>query len=175
MPDKLKRLIPHAAVLICNMYIVFFLIDRVNTAMNFIDNGLTKGLLLLLCLAGSYTALGLIAGAARPARRRESPAPRRDDRYVRDAWEDSRYDDRYARNAWNDEPRYDDRYHRDGQRYDDRYDDRYDRNDRRYDDRYNREGQYDSHRTANRYASGSSKRPARASRYRDDPYDWNDR
>ena len=32
------------------MYIVFFLIDRVNSAMNFIDNGLTKGLLLAMSL-----------------------------------------------------------------------------------------------------------------------------
>lgn len=50
MFNRLRRLLPHAAILICNMYVVFYLIDRVNTAMNFIDNGLTKGLLLALCV-----------------------------------------------------------------------------------------------------------------------------
>ena len=49
MLKKAKRVTPHAAILICNMYIVLYLIDRVNKAMNFIDNGLTKGLLALLC------------------------------------------------------------------------------------------------------------------------------
>ena len=49
MPKKLRAMLPHAAILIANMYIVFFLIDRVNTAMNFIDNGLTKGLLFVMC------------------------------------------------------------------------------------------------------------------------------
>lgn len=49
MPKKLRGMLPHGAILIANMYIVFFLIDRVNTAMNFIDNGLTKGLLLAMC------------------------------------------------------------------------------------------------------------------------------
>ena len=50
----MKRLAPHAAILICNMYVVFYAIDRVNTAMNFIDNPLTKGLLLILCVDGIY-------------------------------------------------------------------------------------------------------------------------
>lgn len=48
MQKKLRAMLPHGAILIANMFIVFFLIDRVNTAMNFIDNGLTKGLLLAL-------------------------------------------------------------------------------------------------------------------------------
>ena len=50
MPKKLRAMLPHAAILIANMYIVFFLSDRVNSAMNFIDNGLTKGLLLAMSL-----------------------------------------------------------------------------------------------------------------------------
>ena len=56
MLRRIKGLLPHAAILICNMYIVFYLIDRVNKAMNFIDNGLTKGLLLVLCLIALYNA-----------------------------------------------------------------------------------------------------------------------
>lgn len=46
-----ERMTPHAAILFANMYYVFYGIDRVNKPMNFIDNGLTKGLLVLLCAA----------------------------------------------------------------------------------------------------------------------------
>ena len=45
----LRKLSPHAAIVIANMYYVLFAIDRVNEAMNFIDNGYTKFLLFLLC------------------------------------------------------------------------------------------------------------------------------
>ncbi len=69
MLKKLERLLPHGAILICNMYIVFFLIDRVNQAMNFIDNGLTKGLLLILCAIALFNAWRLLKPAPVPARR----------------------------------------------------------------------------------------------------------
>ena len=69
MLKKLERLLPHGAILICNMYIVFYLIDRVNTAMNFIDNGLTKSLLLVLCAVTPFNAWALLKG---PRRRRGS-------------------------------------------------------------------------------------------------------
>ena len=67
MLKKLERLLPHGAILICNMYIVFFLIDRVNQAMNFIDNGLTKGLLLILCAIALFNAWRLLKPAPVPA------------------------------------------------------------------------------------------------------------
>ena len=78
---RLGRLAPHAAILLCNMYVVFYLIDRVNKAMNFIDNGLTKGLLLALCVISLLNARTLLkrprtarcGTAARPAQ----GAPRR--------------------------------------------------------------------------------------------------
>ncbi len=72
MLNRLRRLLPHAAILICNMYIVFFLIDRVNTAMNFIDNRLTKGLLLALCVISWFNCRTLLRLANRP----QQPAPR---------------------------------------------------------------------------------------------------
>ena len=68
MWNKIQRLLPHGAILICNMYIVFYLIDRVNKAMCFIDNGLTKGLLVIMCLISIFNSLALIT--ARPQRRR---------------------------------------------------------------------------------------------------------
>lgn len=71
MLKKMERLLPHAAILICNMYVVLFLIDRVNPAMNFIDNGLTKGLLAALCVIALLNAVRLRARSAsyRPERR----------------------------------------------------------------------------------------------------------
>ena len=67
MRKTIQAALPHLVILICNMYIVFFLIDRVNKAMNFIDNGLTKGLLLALCLIG----LGNAGSLSRGSRRRQ--------------------------------------------------------------------------------------------------------
>ena len=49
MLKRIQPALPHAAILLANMVVVFFLIDRVNTAMNFIDNPLTKGVLLAVC------------------------------------------------------------------------------------------------------------------------------
>ena len=65
MNNKISRMLPHCAILICNMYIVFFLIDRVNTAMNFIDNGLTKGLLLIMSLVSGWCSLWMLTGRRR--------------------------------------------------------------------------------------------------------------
>ena len=64
MWNKIRRMLPHLVILISNMYLVFFAIDRVNTAMKFIDNGLTKGLLLVLCLAALVNAWGLVHPSA---------------------------------------------------------------------------------------------------------------
>ena len=100
MLKKLERLAPHAAILICNMYVVFFLIDKVNPAMNFIDNGLTKGLLLLLCLIALYNAwqllgLALWRGTARRSGSAARPAAARTRNgapgaYLRDNLRDNR-------------------------------------------------------------------------------------
>lgn len=73
MLNRLRRLLPHAAILICNMYIVFFLIDRVNTAMNFIDNRLTKGLLLALCVISWFNCRTLLRLANRPQQPAQRP------------------------------------------------------------------------------------------------------
>lgn len=44
----LRKILPHAAIILSAMYFVFFGIDRVNTAMCFIDNEITKVLLVVL-------------------------------------------------------------------------------------------------------------------------------
>lgn len=50
MWKKIRPMLPHAAIVCANAFVVFFMIDRINTAMNFIDNELTKGLLFVMCL-----------------------------------------------------------------------------------------------------------------------------
>lgn len=71
----LKKLAPHAAILIGNMYYVFWGIDRVNQAMNFIDNGYTKLLLLALIAFCTVNALTLLPMIANRLARTNNPAP----------------------------------------------------------------------------------------------------
>ena len=56
----LRKILPHVSIVLCNMYIVFYLIDRVNSAMAFINNSLTKALLLVLCVISTINASYLI-------------------------------------------------------------------------------------------------------------------
>lgn len=56
----LRKWLPHVAILLSNMYLVFFLIDRTNKAMAFINNGITKGLLVVLSLVSIFNACLLI-------------------------------------------------------------------------------------------------------------------
>ena len=68
MIKKFTGMLPHCAILICNMYIVFFLIDRVNTAMAFIDNDITKGLLAAMCLISIWCSALLMKKKRRRGR-----------------------------------------------------------------------------------------------------------
>lgn len=72
----LRKLLPHAAIVISAMYFVFFFIDRVNSAMAFINNDITKGLLFALCVISILNSIRLISidrrtERARQRRRRE--------------------------------------------------------------------------------------------------------
>lgn len=74
--DMLRKLLPHAAIVISAMYFVFFFIDRVNSAMAFINNDITKGLLFALCVISILNSVRLISidrrtERARQRRRRE--------------------------------------------------------------------------------------------------------
>lgn len=68
----LRKLLPHVAIIISGMYFVFFCIDRVNSAMGFIDNGLTKGLLVVLGVVSVINAVFLIRDNRRKERRRQA-------------------------------------------------------------------------------------------------------
>lgn len=51
-----RKITPHVTIVLCNMYVVFYLIDRVNPAMEFITNNITKFLLLVMCILSTVNA-----------------------------------------------------------------------------------------------------------------------
>ena len=70
MSGMLKKLLAHCAIIISGMYIVFFFIDRVNPAMGFIDNDITKPLLLALALISIINAIQVIAAERKKLKRK---------------------------------------------------------------------------------------------------------
>lgn len=66
----LRKMFAHAAIIISGMYLVFFFIDRVNPAMSFIDNDITKVLLFALSLLSVINAICVIAQTRRELRRK---------------------------------------------------------------------------------------------------------
>lgn len=68
----LRKLLPHAAIILSGMYLVFFLIDRVNSAMAFINNDITKWLLLALCAISVLDAVYLIRDERRKVRQQQA-------------------------------------------------------------------------------------------------------
>ena len=73
----LRKLLPHAAIVISGMYFVFFFIDRVNSAMAFINNRITKGLLFALCVISIVNACFLIRDERRRVRQQQAQAAAR--------------------------------------------------------------------------------------------------
>lgn len=67
----LRRLLCHGAIVISGMYFVFFGIDRVNSAMSFIDNDITKVLLVILGVISIINACMLIREDRARERRRQ--------------------------------------------------------------------------------------------------------
>lgn len=65
----LRKLLPHTAIILSAMYFVFFFIDRVNSAMAFIDNDITKALLFVLCVISIIESVLLIRDDRRRTRR----------------------------------------------------------------------------------------------------------
>lgn len=70
----LRKYLPHAAIILSGMYLVFFLIDRVNSAMAFINNPITKRLILALCAIACLESVWLIRDERRKVRLRQSRA-----------------------------------------------------------------------------------------------------
>jgi hypothetical protein len=53
----LLRLMPHVSIIISGMLIVFFCIDRENSAMGFMENDVTKMLILILSVTSIATSI----------------------------------------------------------------------------------------------------------------------
>ena len=70
MKTLLRKILPHAAIILGGMYVVFYFIDRVNSAMGFINNGITKALLLAFCVIGGVNACVIISDDRKRARRK---------------------------------------------------------------------------------------------------------
>jgi len=65
----LKTITRHAAIILALFYAVLFVIDRINNAMEFLNNDITKALGLLLAAVSIFNAVASIAeDRARAAR-----------------------------------------------------------------------------------------------------------
>ena len=71
----MKNLLPHLSIVLSGMLIVLLAIDRVNSAMMFIDHRLTKGLMWVLCAASIVNGAQLLARPAKPNRQPTKKAP----------------------------------------------------------------------------------------------------
>ena len=109
------RLLPHAAIVISGMLIVFFLIDRVNKPMAFMTNEFHKRITFALALMSIYLAVRRCAylrardREAWSRRRPQSPQPARRPAEPPRYSESPRYADNYPRRTT---PRYSDDYPR---------------------------------------------------------------
>ena len=50
--SKVRALISHLTAILGMMFLVFLVLDQFNPMMNFIDNGISRGLLAAFCLSG---------------------------------------------------------------------------------------------------------------------------
>lgn len=71
-----RKLLPHATIILANMFVVFFILDRFNPAMNFIGHTISKWLLLLFALCAIVSSIFSIADTRRAERARARKAER---------------------------------------------------------------------------------------------------
>ena len=55
--NKIYALLRHTTVILSLMFLLFLVLDQFNPMMNFIDNGISRVLLALLCLSGISQSL----------------------------------------------------------------------------------------------------------------------
>lgn len=113
----LDRILPHVAIVISGMLIVFFLIDRVNKPMAFMTNEFHKRITFVLAIMSIYLAVRRCAQLraqereewSRRQRRPQSPQPNRRPSETPRYSDSPRYSDTYPRRTT---PRYTDDYPR---------------------------------------------------------------
>ena len=65
MKLNFRDVLPHSAIIISLMMILFYILDQFNDAMAFINNRITKGLLLALAIISILNAINIIAAHRR--------------------------------------------------------------------------------------------------------------
>lgn len=70
MNINLRKIFAHAAIILSGMILVFLFIDRVNTAMAFINNDITKWLIGILCVISVLNSIMLLCSKKRKAVKR---------------------------------------------------------------------------------------------------------
>jgi len=58
-----RKILAHLIIIVSGMFVVFYFIDRVNEAMAFIDNDISKALLLVLSMLGIAQSVLSLADA----------------------------------------------------------------------------------------------------------------
>lgn len=91
----LKKLLPHATIVLSLMTLTFFVINQFNTMMGFMTSRISQWVFALLALAALLTAARLIASDLREARRRRErlARQRREARLQRMLRETAAFDD----------------------------------------------------------------------------------
>ena len=57
----MKRILNHSAVILSLFYLTLFVIDKINSAMQFIENDITKALILVLAAVSTVNAIFAIS------------------------------------------------------------------------------------------------------------------
>lgn len=71
MMKKLIKAIPHISIILSGMLLTLLVIDRINSAMNFINNDYTKIIILILCLLTVFQSIIQIIAMRRLPKRRK--------------------------------------------------------------------------------------------------------
>ncbi len=71
MIKKLIRAIPHLSIILSGMLLTLLVIDRINSAMNFINNNYTKIIIVLLCLLAVFQSIIQIIVMRHPPKRKK--------------------------------------------------------------------------------------------------------
>ena len=66
----MKKILNHSAIILSLFYLTLFVIDKINSAMQFIENDITKALILVLAAVSTVNAIFAIS-ADRKKRKRQ--------------------------------------------------------------------------------------------------------
>jgi hypothetical protein len=56
----LKNIVPHVGIILSVVFIVFLILDEYNPTMNFVNNSISTGMLLVLCAVSLINAICLV-------------------------------------------------------------------------------------------------------------------